>query len=217
MLEERTGWWPKARSKARSARGWAVRHSLGLVALTLVVSFLFGVPSESRVQALAPFAWPLALVLLAVLLHNGLTSILEAIAYWVRERLGEVEAKTTTGTYRIGVKPSPSKAQELSDRAERPRDELINDDDSKVVLATLWKYQKVHGTTPGVRWTYHPVPGHAAWKPFLRACGSLFRHQLVDTAPTGQIYLTDQGLSFVKEHETQLGEPPRELDPFADG
>lgn len=111
---------------------WLISHLLDITVILAVLVFVFVFPGLPRVDALAPYQWPLAILLVAILLRAPLAQLLAATASWITNRMQKAEF--------FGIKLDGPAAATESGRPD-PSSFQSNPNGS-MVLRVLWKYQQ---------------------------------------------------------------------------
>jgi hypothetical protein len=77
--------------------------------------------------------------------------------------------------------------------------------DERKIVATLWKYQKLHfPSDKSRRWTFTVSQEAPDFPRFSRGLTELARKQLVAIAPNGQVMLTNGGLAFCERNNADI-------------
>jgi hypothetical protein len=91
------------------------------------------------------------------------------------------------------------------DAAERFR---AFSDQSKMVIRTLWKYQRAKSTKDfSERWTFAVLPAALNYAEFIRGLAPLLERGLVTLTRDGQCVLTDEGITFIKRLRGEINGP----------
>lgn len=87
----------------------------------------------------------------------------------------------------------------------------------KKIMATLWKYQKMHFPGSRVRrWTFIVGPGLPDYMAFQIGFSELARKGFANLAPTNnQVVLTDLGIEFCQTHDAAISSWPNTYDNFS--
>ncbi len=86
----------------------------------------------------------------------------------------------------------------------------------KKVLATLWKYQKIHfQNRRDQRWTFTVATGSPEYMEFSFGVLLLIDKRYAAVAPSGQIMLTESGYNFCHEHDLEISAWPTTYDRFS--
>jgi hypothetical protein len=85
------------------------------------------------------------------------------------------------------------------------------------ILATLWKYQKIHFSgSPQQRWTFTVGQGSPEYTTFSLGFLQLVRKGLADIAPNNaQVMLTEAGYAFCQMHDAELSRWQDTYDRFS--
>ena len=88
-------------------------------------------------------------------------------------------------------------------------------DDSKKVLATLWKYQQIHVTRPfRKRWTFIVSSQSPDFAAFVRGVVELGGYFLVGIGSAGHVAHTNEGLAYCDLHSREIATYPHTYDQF---
>jgi hypothetical protein len=86
----------------------------------------------------------------------------------------------------------------------------------KKVLATLWKYQKIHfPRNPEQRWTFTVGSNSPHYTQFSYGFLLLGAKGLATVAPSGQILLSNQGFNYCQSHDAEISRWPATYDDFS--
>jgi hypothetical protein len=86
----------------------------------------------------------------------------------------------------------------------------------KKVLATLWKYQRIHfQNRVDQRWTFTVGTGSPEYMEFSIGVLLLIDKKYAAVAPSGQIMLTETGYSFCQVHDVEISVWPATYDKFS--
>lgn len=86
----------------------------------------------------------------------------------------------------------------------------------KKVLATLWKYQKIHfPRNPEQRWTFTVGSNSPHYTQFSYGFLLLGAKGLATVAPSGQILLSNQGFNYCQAHDAEISRWPETYDNFS--
>lgn len=150
------------------------------------------------------FAWPVTIVVLALIFRRGLRRILEAVQRLVGRRI--------RGRYKglefdlEGEEPAPPAPAAPPSAAEPTLTKP-----GKQVLTTLWRHHHKHlGDDFKDRWSFRIPPDDDRFIPYLTGLAETVRAGLVAVSPLNlQSFLTNAGIAYCRTHVEELS---RDLD-----
>lgn len=122
--------------------------------------------------------------------------------FFTKIKFGDIEAHSGKRSQGSTDKPSPP-AENLSQATILPVGSLsVLTSDAKRILGTLWKYQKLTFKEDfSKRWTFGLYPNSLKYYEYIYGLSELLKVGLISIASdTGQCMLTNEGVSFVQQH-----------------
>jgi hypothetical protein len=144
-------------------------------------------------DVLSAWAWPLAVVFLAIAFHRQLRELFTDVDEWSLGPFGAKRRRQGREAAPPAVGPVPPPPPRVSAEANE-------------LLCTLWSHQRKHfGTDLARRWTFLVNPAGARYPAFLTGLAEMVNVGLVAVSPkTLQCFLTNAGVLYCQRHETEL-------------
>lgn len=146
-------------------------------------------------------SWTLPAVFIdqKILILLGIAILPWLTPFFKRFKIGPVEGETHERSQGTINKPFPP--QESSSSSA----EITLSSDAKKILATLWKYQKLHFKEDKIkRWTFRLFPNAPQYISYLSGLAELLKYGYVSLNPENeQCMLTNEGIDLI-EMDTSL-------------
>lgn len=175
---------------------WTALFGLGLFAVVVLWC-----PSNDRLQALATYAWPTAVVVCCMLFHAPLSRLFDRVQEFGKD--GVKCNQSGGGAPVVKAADAP---------AEAPGGSIGFSAPARKLLGSLGFYQLKHfpGQDQTHRWWMVVPPGSPDWAEFARGAGELLNAKLIVVAPpSGTTFLTEEGLVYYRQHQAELDKEPR--------